>query len=532
MDLRHEIAQQVPILQDDDLWSSDLALQEGLQHYQIEPHAQGLPAYGSLMGSGFMREQAELANRHRPELQCFNHHGERVDTLRFHPAWQQVLHTGMEQGLHKVSPESGAELGRAAGFYLHGQIEAGSLCPMTMTRAAAPLLKQHAQLLPDMTLLDGLGLDDRDVPLAEKTSMLVGMGLTEMQGGSDLSGISTRAQAVGTGHHTLYGHKWFYSVPQADAHLVLAREEQGLSCFWVPRWWQAKRNAVLIRRLKDKLGNASNASAEVEFHGACGLRLGQVGEGVRLLIGMAGRTRIDCVLGSAALMRQAVVQAVYFSRCRSTFGSRLSQHGLMQSVLSDMILESEAATQLALNLAYLSSCGQAREQALLRILAPAAKFWVCKRAIQLCAEAMEVWGGNGYIETSPLPRLYREAPVNSIWEGSGNIMCLDVLRAWQHAAVREHLVAYIEETRGQHEDYDRYAKQLLVRLQQPEPFAVARGLAQSLVLLYQASLLLKIAPAKVAQGFIQSRLVDFDGSAFGLLHQEHAQALLDRAWPG
>lgn len=530
MDLQDEIAQQVPLLQDDDLWANDVALQESLRSRLVNPHAYGVDAYGSLLGSATMRHLANQANRHTPQWQAYNHQGQRTDSIEFHSAWQQVLHVGMEQGLHCSSRSTEAHIARAAAFYMHGQIEAGSLCPMTMTRAAAPIIRAESELAAYTDLLDGLGLDDRDIPLEEKNSLLIGMGLTEMQGGSDLSGISTRAIQRDSATWELYGHKWFFSVPQADAHLVLAREDQGLSCFWVPRWWSGSRNPVQILRLKDKLGNRSNASAEVQFHGAKGRRVGQAGQGLKLLIGMAGRTRVDCVLGSAALMRQAVVQAIYFSSQRHTFGQALVQHELMQAVLADMALESEAAMHLGLALSSLANDEQAPSQALLRVMAPAAKFWVCKRAIQVCAEAMEVWGGNGYIETSVLPYLYREAPVNSIWEGSGNIMCLDVLRALSSTERRQAVRDYIEAGMGLHPSYEVFAQAVLTRLHAEPLQSEARSLARDLVFLYQARLLLKEAPAYVADAFINSRCRHFDGSVFGLRNSDYAPDLIQRAW--
>jgi putative acyl-CoA dehydrogenase len=393
---------------------------------------------------------ADLANRHTPEHHPFNARGERIDTIEFHPAWHTLLSMLREQGLHALpfetdTPKPGAMAARAAGYFLHAQLESGSLCPLTMTFASIPVLQQEPTLYANLrTQLLSRQHDSRDIALgAGKQSMMVGMGMTEKQGGSDVRSNRTRAAPLGAGgrgsEYRLIGHKWFFSAPQCDAHLVLARtdennDEKGpISCFYVPRFApDGSKNTVQIQQLKDKLGNRSNVSSEVEFLDAYGVMIGDEGRGVPTIIEMANFTRLDCVIGSAALMRAALIQAIHHARHRRAFGAKLVDQPLMRNVLADLALESEAATVLFMRLAgAFENSARPEERAWRRIVTPAAKFWVCKRALEFTGEAMEVWGGNGYVETGPMARFYREAPVNSIWEGSGNVMCLDVLRAFE-----------------------------------------------------------------------------------------------------
>jgi putative acyl-CoA dehydrogenase len=439
-----------------------------------------------------------------------------------------------------AEPGGGAQVARAATYLMHGQVEAGSLCPSTMTAASIPVLRQEAWFGGIAPLLYSRRYDGRDLPLAAKTSMTIGMGMTEKQGGSDLRSNTTRAVPVDAGGrgqpYRLTGHKWFFSVPTADAHLMLARAHEAFSCFYVPRWLEdGTRNNIRVQRLKNKLGNRSNSSGEVEFQDALGVLVGEEGRGIRTLVEMASYTRIDCVLGSAALLRQALVQALHHARCRRAFGKALESQPLMRSVLADLALESEAATALALRLARaLDAAGDPDEDAWRRVMGPAAKFWVCKRAIAAIAECMEVWGGNGFIEDGPMPRLYREAPVNSIWEGSGNIMCLDVLRALgrdrtfsgallggleKEAAADARLAGRVAALRGALADEE--AAQ-----------AGARGVARDLVLLVQAGLLRRHAPPFVADAFIASRFGPMGGVTGTFAHSAGiAQALIERSWP-
>ncbi|MGD7412749.1 acyl-CoA dehydrogenase family protein, partial [Ralstonia pseudosolanacearum] len=372
---------------------------------------------------------------------------ERIDSVRFDPAWHALLGLMRGQGLQALpfaEPRAGAWAARTAGYFMQAQIESGSLCPATMTFASIPVLQKETALFADLApRLYAREHDARDLPWRQKTAILVGMGMTEKQGGSDVRSNTTVAVPLGGkdggegrgATYALTGHKWFFSAPMCDAHLVVARmgaEDGPLSCFFVPRWRDdGGKNPVQIQRLKDKLGNCSNASSEVEFRAAQGILIGEAGRGIPTILEMATHTRLDCVIGSAALLRHALMQALHHARHRMAFGRLLADQPLMRNVLADLALESQAATLLmmALGDAFERAEADPVAAAWKRIVTPAAKFWVCKRAIEATGEAMEVWGGNGYVEEGPMARLYREAPVNSIWEGSGNVMCLDVLRA-------------------------------------------------------------------------------------------------------
>ncbi|MFT0531263.1 acyl-CoA dehydrogenase family protein [Castellaniella hirudinis] len=530
---------QVPDLPDYNLYLTDACLVEGVRREGAHSHEASLAAWGQRLGRADLARLAAEVNRAAPVLRAFDRTGHRIDRVETHPGWPHFLSLAFAQGMQGrawLQPEEGAHVARAAHYLMHGQVEAGSLCPITMTSAAIPLLAREpwfADLQPKLASDD---YDDRDLPLARKHAMMVGMGLTEKQGGSDLRSNLSAAQAVGDGWFRLSGHKWFFSSPMSDAHLMLARDGDAHSCFYVPRWLDdGQRNGVRIQRLKDKLGNRSNASAEVEFTDALGRRVGEPGRGIATLIEMASTTRMDCVLGSAALLRQGVVQAIHHARHRRAFGQYLIDQPLMRQVLADLALESEAATVLALRLARTFDHPEnPAEQAWRRILTPAAKFWVCKRSIEALAECMEVWGGNGYIEDGPMARLYREAPVNSIWEGSGNVMCLDVLRAARHAGayLGQAVDALAQSHPGEPALRDT-ASRLLRGLQAPQPpVHLARQMAQDLVLLAQADLLLRHAPAAVSRAFVDSRLADA-GRVYGAgLTDLTSEALLQRAWPG
>ncbi len=520
----HDIHNQVDELRDYHLLQSDPALQDALRRAGAQAWWPQLDAYAQTLGQPATWALAEQANRHGPQLQRFDARGRLDERVDFHPAWHGLLALYRQQGLVGL-PFDTAQPGRfsawAAGFYLHGQVEQGTLCPATMTTAAIPLLRREPALWTQVqTGLFSRSHDLRDVPLAEKTALWVGMGMTEKQGGSDVRANTTTATPLGTGGrgaaYRLRGHKWFFSAPTSDAHLVVARvaPDDGIGCFWVPRWRpDGTRNAIRILQLKDKLGNRSNASSEVEFQDAWGLLIGEVGRGIPTIIEMASQTRLNCVLGSAAMLRTATVQALAYARQRQAFGQSLATHGLMRSVLVDLALESEAAMTLGMRLAQaFEHDAQPLERAWKRILTPAAKFWVCKRAIPCVAEAMEVLGGNGYVETSVMPRLLREAPVNSIWEGAGNIMCLDVLRALAREPEAAALLLHDlqQQAAGDaplHAAVHALAQGLQRALRQaPDAMEVqARHWVQQLVLVAQACLLRRHAPAAVADAFIATR---------------------------
>lgn len=530
----HEVTNQVPDLVDYNLFEADTVLRDAVVREGALAAVPGLVRYGRELGDARIISLAAEIDRYPPRLQAFDRQGHRINDVSFHPGWHEFLSMGFRQGLHRK-----ASVARAAAFLLHGQTEAGSLCPLTMTSAAFPILARESWFDTIRVPLSSADYDPRDIAVTGKRGMLVGMGLTEKQGGSDLRRNTTQATPIegDDAWFRLVGHKWFFSVPTADAHLVLAQLDGEPTCFYVPRRLpDGSRNAVSLIQLKDKLGNRSNASAEVEFQDAWGLRVGVPGRGIATLAEMAGYTRLDCVLGSTALMRAALVQAIHHARHRVAFGRPLLQQPLMRTVLADLALEVEAAVALGLRLAHAMADAGADplHQALARIVTPAAKFRICKRAIPVVAEAMEVLGGNGYVETHVLPRLYREAPVNSIWEGSGNVMCFDVLRAMNRYPEQvEALLAWLNtEARSDTRLRPRLEALEANRLRPAvEQEACARHVADTLVLLVQAVLLCRHSPPAVADAFIASRL---DAGNYGVPGGGSSpialDSILERAW--
>lgn len=515
------------------LLSTDPALLAALRSaapQAVEP----LTRYGAELGSTRTAQLARDANRHGPELRQLDARGRRVDLVDFHPAWHELLSMYRRQGLVAdafATDTPGRWAAFAAGCYLHGQVEAGSLCPATMTQAAIPVLARQPELFaPLRDKLFSREHDPREAPIADKASIWVGMGMTEKQGGSDLRRVATTAAEQADGSYRITGHKWFFSAPTSDAHLVLARTEAGPTCFWLPRYTpDGERNAVVVMRLKDKLGNRSNCSSEVEFHGAWARRVGDEGRGIPTLIEMAGYTRLNCVIGSAALLRAGLVQALHNARERQAFGRRLAEQPLMQTVLADLALESEAAMRLMLRLA--RGFEQA-EPGWQRLMTPAAKLWVCKRAIECTGEAMELLGGNGYVEDGVLARLYREAPVNSIWEGSGNVMALDVLRAI--AREPEVALALLDGFAASADAPVRTEADSLRRLLAGDPAgleAQARRVAQGLVLCAQAVLMREQASTAAADAFVATRFGGA-GRLVGTQALPQAAQLLDAALAG
>ena len=542
----HEVTNQVPVLEDYNIFAADHALMEGVARGGAGWHTEHLQTLGAELGSKDVLPLGDLANRHTPELVTHDRNGRRIDLVEFHPSWHKLLDIVRREGLQAMpweAPRTGGQVARAAAYFLQTQVESGTLCPVTMTFASIPVLQNEPALFAQLKdKLYARSHDPRDLPIAQKHSIMVGMGMTEKQGGSDVRSNATYAVPLnGEGRGAAYaltGHKWFFSAPMCDAHLVLARTEAGLSCFFVPRWRpDGSKNAVLIQRLKDKLGNRSNSSSEVEFQDACGVMIGEEGRGIPTIIDMANYTRLDCVIGSSALMRGAFTQAAHHAAHRSAFGKHLAEQPLMQNVLADLALESEAATHLMLRLARaFEHPDDPLENAWRRIVTPAAKFWVCKRALEFAGECMEVWGGNGYVETGPLARIYREMPVNSIWEGSGNIMCLDVLRAVERNPEGMRLLL---------DDAERHATahprlRAMIATLRDELSAppdkremLARRFAQHLVLTLQSVLMLHHAPSASAEAFIASRTDAECGRVYGSLKLPAgaARAILQRAWP-
>ena len=547
----HEVFNQFNEIADYDLLATDAALQEALSRTGAESQLPALGAYARQLGSAETYALADQANRHTPALHRFDSRGRRIDRVEFHPAWHALMALYRAQGLVSMPFEDDAQPGRwaawAAGFYLHGQVEQGTLCPATMTQAAIPLLRRE----PALWALLGERLhsrvhDPRDVPVSEKSSVWLGMGMTEKQGGSDVRANTTVALPIGTGgrggEYRLSGHKWFFSTPQSDVHLVVARTGEGgpFSCFYVPRWRpDGSLNGVHVQRLKDKVGNRSNASGEVEFQDAWGLLMGEEGRGIPTLIEMASYTRLNCVAGSAAILRQATVQAIAYARRRHAFGRALAEQPLMRAVLTDLALESEAALALLMRLAeaFEHEDDSPLQRAWKRVMTPAAKFWVCKRGVELSGEAMEVFGGNGYVQDGAMARLFLESPVNSIWEGSGNVMCLDVLRAL--AREPEAASALLQDFADAGADEPRILAALrplqgLVALPPEQLEALGRVLVQRLVLVAQACLLRRHAPPAVADAFIATRLGDGGlGRVVGAIDARamDVDAILQRAFP-
>ncbi|ECE0829468.1 isovaleryl-CoA dehydrogenase [Salmonella enterica subsp. enterica] len=510
----HTVFNQPAPLNNSNLFLSDGALCEAVSREGAGWDSDLLASIGQQLGTAESLELGRLANTHPPELLRYDPQGQRLDDVRFHPSWHLLMQGLCANRVHNLAWEEEARAGsfvaRAARFVLHAQVEAGTLCPVTMTFAATPLL---LQMLP-ATFHDWLAplrsdrYDSHLLPGGQKRGLLIGMGMTEKQGGSDVLSNTTHAERLADDSYRLVGHKWFFSVPQSDAHLVLAQAKGGLSCFFVPRFLpDGQWNSVRLERLKDKLGNRSNASAEVEFQDTVGWRLGEEGEGIRQILKMGGMTRLDCALGSHGLMRRAFSVAIYHAHQRQAFGKPLIEQPLMRQTLSRMALCLEGQTALLFRLARAwEQRREAKEALWARLFTPAAKFAICKQGIPFVAEAMEVLGRMGYCEESELPRLYREMPVNSIWEGSGNIMCLDVLRVLtkQHG-VYDVLSEAFAEVKGQDRHYDRAVRQLQQRLRKPDE-AMGREITQQLFLLGCGAEMLRYASPPLAQAWCQMML--------------------------
>ncbi len=537
----HEVANQPPPLVGHDVLGSDAALVESVDRWAGAGAVEDLGGLGRLAGSEQAQRWATQANTQPPVLRTHDRYGNRVDEVDFHPAWHDLMTVAVEQGLQARpwAADAGADahLRRAAGFVVWSQVEAGHGCPVSMTYAAVPALRVDPAVAAEWE--PGLTARTYDPGLrtpSGKAGLLAGMGMTEKQGGSDVRANTTRAEPLAAdGEYLLTGHKWFCSAPMCDVFLVLAQAPGGLTCFVVPRVLaDGSRNVFLIQRLKDKLGNRSNASAEIELDGTWARRLGDEGRGVATIIEMVSATRLDCVLGSTALMRAAVAQATHHAAHRSAFGGLLADKPLMQAVLADLAVESEAATLLAMRLAHAFDSG---ERDFRRLAVAVGKYWVCKRTPAVVGEALECLGGNGYVEESGLPRLYREAPLNSIWEGSGNVNALDVLRALgREPAAVEAFVAEVSLARGADARLDAAIDRLGKELTTVDE-AGARRLVELMGLTLQGSLLVRLAPAYVSDAFCASRLGDPGdpgpaGLAFGTLPRGlDTRAVVARATP-
>jgi putative acyl-CoA dehydrogenase len=520
----HEVKNQPRPLTDPKLFEGDAALREAVARW-APAHEAHLRAFGERCGSAEVRLWGEQANRVKPTLHTFDRYGQRIDQVELHPAYHALMTLGVEAGLPSVAWRAGApdggHLAHAALLYTLTQVEAGVCCPLSMTYAGAPVVAKEPSL---RWLWEGLqrpAYDPRLIPPTQKAGLTMGMAMTEKQGGSDVRANETRAEPIAgsPGEYRLTGHKWFCSAPMSDAFLTLAYAPGGLSCFLLPRYTpDGERNALRLMRLKDKLGNHANASSEVEYHGAWARLVGEEGQGVRTIIEMVNHTRLDSALGNAGLMRQALVQAAHHCAGRRAFGALLSQQPLMRRVLADMAIESEAATLMTLRLAHAFDASQRQggegasdegEGAFARLATAITKFWVCKRTPELVYEALECHGGAGYVEEAPMARLYREAPLNSIWEGSGNVICLDVLRALsREPEAAQALAGELELGRGRHRALDAALDRARSHLSPSAPRdpAIARALTSDLAVALQGSLLARYAPEALWVGFCESRL--------------------------
>jgi putative acyl-CoA dehydrogenase len=528
----HEVVNQATPLVDYNVFQTDRPLVEAVRRDGAEWAEERISTVGALAGSGRAIELGALANEHPPKLRTHDRYGHRVDEVEFHPSWDELLGEAVKHELHCSpwkDPRPGAHVARGAAFMCMSHAEWGIACPISMTYSVIPALRAQPELAAEWEpRFFSTEYDPRNAPAPSKTGALAGMGMTEKQGGSDVRANTTTAQPVNGGgpgaEYELTGHKWFMSAPMCDAFLVLAQADGGISCFLFPRWTpDGERNRFRLQRLKDKLGNRSNASSEIEFDAASAWLVGEEGAGVRTIIEMVNHTRLDCVLGAATGMRGGVEQAIHHTSHRSTFGKVLTDQPLMQNVLADLAVESEAATISAMRLARCYdevAAGDQEAKNLRRIANAVLKYWICKRAVVHAGEALECLGGNGFVEESGMPRLFRESPLGSIWEGSGNVQCLDVLRAMvKTPAALEAFFAEVEEGAVSEPRLDAYAKSLRDEL--PGDIetieARARRVVERMALAIQASFLVRYGDEAVADAFCASRLSGDWGQAFGTL---------------
>lgn len=542
----HRAVNQPPPLTDYNAFLADAALQEAIETFGAGSARPDLERFGAVAGSADVIELGFQANANPPELLTHDRYGERIDEVRYHPAYHEIMRLATREGLHAShwrEPGPGAQVARAARYFLLAQVEAGHGCPITMTSAVIPSLRHQPELYaawaPRMLALD---YDPSNRPAADKQSLTAGMGMTEKQGGSDVRQNSTRAYPMsspGPGEpYELVGHKYFVSAPMSDAFMVLAQAEGGLSCFLVPRWRPDRtRNPLQLQQLKNKMGNVSNASAEAELRGALGWLVGEEGRGVAVILEMVAMTRFDCMIGSAAGMRQAVAQAAHHCRHRWAFGRRLAEQPLMRNVLADLALESEAALAMTMRIARALDGRHASESEalLVRIGTALGKYWICKRAPGHAYEAMECIGGMGVMEDTIMARLYREAPVNAIWEGSGNVQCLDLLRILRKTPrALDALMDELERARGVHRNLDRAIDAVAARMAAPEiPEYTLRQVMQTLAAALQAATLVRFGDTRVAEAFCTARLGDEPGGYLygNLPGTTEALKLVERATP-
>jgi putative acyl-CoA dehydrogenase len=541
----HEVFNQPTPLENYNAYESDAALKHWMTTFNGDFAKADVSQYGHHVGHELI-EAGFLANENKPEFHSHDRFGNRIDVAKFHPAYHQLMRTAIEAGAHSLpwtTQKKGAHVARAAMEYLHNQADSGSGCPLTMTFAAVPAIKTTPSLAKDwLPKITARHYDERNIPWFEKEGVTIGMAMTEKQGGSDVRANTTKAMPIdaaktGPGEaYELVGHKWFCSAPMCDAFLVLAQTEKGLSCFLLPRWRpDGSKNQMIIQRLKNKLGNISNASSEVEFRGAYAQMVGDEGRGVPAIIEMVSMTRFDCMVGSSSLMRAATAQAIHHTSGRSVFGKNLHEQVLMQNVLADLAIESEAALAISMRVGNaLDNMHDEQQNLFARVATAIGKYWICKRAPNHAYEAMECLGGVGYVEENIMPRLYREAPVNAIWEGSGNVQCLDVLRAMnKEPKVVEAYLTELASAQGLDKRFDTFLNGLKDEFVDLSTLEYrSRSVVEKLALGLQASVLLKDGDAHVAEGFVASRIDKPAGLNYGTLpNGVNCKAIIERAKP-
>jgi putative acyl-CoA dehydrogenase len=540
----HPVFNQPTALENFNTYSSDVALQYWVKAYGGDWAEDRLLAYGERCG-GDLIEAGFQANENKPKFYPHDRFGNRIDLAKFHPAYHELMRSAIEAEMHALpwsTPKAGAHVARAGMVYQHMNADAGSGCPLTMTFAAIPALQHAPAVAKDwVPKIMAPVYDERNVPFFEKEGLTIGMAMTEKQGGSDVRANTTRAYALGekTGNGAEYeivGHKWFCSAPMCDAFLVLAQTETGLSCFLLPRWRpDGAKNQMYVQRLKDKLGNISNASSEVEFRGAFAWMIGDEGRGVRTIIEMVSMTRFDCMIGSAALMRGALAQAVHHTSGRSAFGNNLHEQPLMQNVLADLAIESEAALAITMRVGHaLDHLDDEHENLFARLATAVGKYWICKRAPHFAYEAMECIGGVAYVEDNILPRIYREAPVNAIWEGSGNVQCLDVLRAMgKEPAVVDAFFTELKKAVGKYPAYDQFLQALQGEFKDLATLEYrSRVVVDKLAVALQACVLIEKGEPQIADAFVRSRIARNGAFNYGTLDTGiDCASIMQRAQP-
>ena len=539
----HSVENVARELVDFNLYLQDTALQEAVRREGAAWAHDDLVAFGKLTGTANYLAFGALANRYGPELETHDRFGNRIDLVTFHPAYHALMNTSIEHGLHSspwTNPGPGAHVARAARFYMHTEVDAGHGCPITMTFAAVPSLRVAPELAtgwePKIT---ARVYDPRNVPDADKKGVTIGMAMTEKQGGSDVRANTTRAYPIGAeglgDAYELVGHKYFVSAPMCDAFMVLAQAPGGLTCFLLPRWRpDGTKNQLHVLRLKRKMGNVSNATSETELRGALAWRVGEEGRGVRTILEMVAMTRFDCMIGSSAGQRAAAAQALHHCSIRAAFGKVLNQQPLMRNVLADLVLESEGALALTMRIARaMDNRADSHEDLLVRLCTAVGKYWICKRTPGHAYEAMECIGGSGVMEDSPLPRLFRESPVNAIWEGSGNVQCLDVLRAMRNSpGTIDAFFDEVAKAKGASAQLDHWVAALRTEFHDDDIEYRARDVVDRMALAIQAALLLQHAPAYVADAFCSSRLGVVGARNYGALPRgADCAAIIQRATP-